>query len=55
MEKEPWKIQWKSRGIRMEQVHPLLVKTKARGPARFDELMGHKHIANGPTHACLYP
>jgi hypothetical protein len=37
----------------LEWVH-LLVKTKARSPDRYDELMGHRHIANGPTHACLY-
>jgi hypothetical protein len=39
----------------LEWVHPLLIKTKAKGPDRLNELMGYRHFANGPTHAVLYP
>jgi hypothetical protein len=39
----------------LEWVHPLLIKTKAKGPDRLNELLGHRHYANGPTHAVLYP
>ena len=39
----------------LEWVHPLLIKTTAKGPDRFNELMGHKHYVSGPTHAVLYP
>ena len=39
----------------LEWVHPLLIKTTARGPDRIAELLGHRHYANGPTHAVLYP
>lgn len=39
----------------LEWVHPLLIKTTAKGPNRYNELMGHRHYVNGPTHAVLYP
>jgi len=39
----------------LEWVHPLLIKTAAKGIDRRNELMGHRHYANGPTHAVLYP
>ena len=39
----------------LEWVHPLLIKTAAKRPDRYNELMGHRHFANGPTHAVLYP
>lgn len=39
----------------LEWVHPLLIKTTAKGPDRLNELMGHKHYVSGPTHAVLYP
>jgi hypothetical protein len=39
----------------LEWVHPLLIKTTAKGPDSYNELMGHRHWAFGPTHAVLYP
>ena len=39
----------------LEWVHPLLIKTTAKGPDRFIELMGYKHYAFGPTMAVLHP
>jgi ribosomal protein S19E (S16A) len=39
----------------LEWVHPVLIETTAKGADRFNELMGHKHYVNGPTHAVLYP
>lgn len=39
----------------LEWVHPLLIKTTAKGPDRLNELMGHRHYACGATHAVLYP
>lgn len=39
----------------LEWVHSKLVKTTAKGDDRFNELMGYRHIAMGPTHAVLYP
>jgi hypothetical protein len=39
----------------LEWVHPKLIKTTAKGAARFNELMGYRHYAMGPTHAVLYP
>ena len=39
----------------LEWVHPVLIKTTAKGANRFNELMGHRHYACGPTHAVLYP
>jgi hypothetical protein len=41
--------------LTLEWVHPLLIKTKAKGRARYNELMGHGHFAFGPTHAVLFP
>lgn len=39
----------------LEWVHPLLIKTAAKGSDRFNELLGHRHYALGPTHAVLHP
>jgi len=39
----------------LEWVHPLLIKTTAKGPDRIGELLCHKHYAYGPTNAVLYP
>jgi hypothetical protein len=39
----------------LEWVHPVLIRTTAKGPDRYNELMGHRHWAFGPTHAVLYP
>jgi hypothetical protein len=39
----------------LEWVHPILIKTKATGPDRFNELMGHRYMAFGPTFAVMYP
>lgn len=39
----------------LEWVYPRLIKTSAKGHARLNELMGHRHYAMGPTHAELYP
>jgi hypothetical protein len=39
----------------LEWVHPRLIKTTAKGHGRFNELVGHRHYAMGPTHAELYP
>jgi len=39
----------------LEWVHPLLIKTEAKGPDRLNELLGNKHIARGPTLAVLHP
>jgi hypothetical protein len=39
----------------LEWVHPVLVKTTTKGQDRYNELMGHRYLAFGPTHAVLYP
>jgi hypothetical protein len=39
----------------LEWVHPLLIKTTAKGPDRIGELLCRKHYAYGPTNAVLYP
>jgi hypothetical protein len=39
----------------LEWVHPLLIKTTAKGPDRLNELLGYSHFVLGPTHAVLYP
>jgi hypothetical protein len=39
----------------LEWVHPLLIKTDAKGPDRLNELLGYKHFAMGPTLAVLHP
>jgi hypothetical protein len=39
----------------LEWVHPLLIKTTAKGGDRIGELLCHKHYAYGPTHAVLNP
>jgi hypothetical protein len=39
----------------LEWVHSALIKTRARGQNRLNELCGHKHFVMGPTHAQLYP
>lgn len=39
----------------LEWVYPRLIKTKAKGHERLNELMGYRHFAMGPTHAALYP
>jgi hypothetical protein len=39
----------------LEWVHPLLLKTKAKGNERLQALYGYNHVANGPTHVVLFP
>ena len=39
----------------LEWVHPNLIKTTLKGPERFTELMGYRHVAAGPLFATLYP
>jgi hypothetical protein len=39
----------------LEWVHPVLIKTAAKGSDRLNSLTGYKHYGNGPTHAVLYP
>lgn len=39
----------------LEWVHSMLIPTTTKGRDRSNELMGHRHIAKGPTHAVLYP
>ena len=39
----------------LEWVHPLLIRTVAKGPDRLNELLGYRHYALGPTHAEINP
>ncbi len=39
----------------LEWVHPLLIKTKGKGPDRYIELTGYRHFIAGPTFAEMYP
>jgi hypothetical protein len=39
----------------LEWVHPLLIRTKAKGADRLNELISHRHYFLGPTFAELHP
>jgi hypothetical protein len=39
----------------LEWVHPLLIKTKAKGTNRLNELISHRHYMFGPTSAEINP